>query len=126
MSEDRELRDALEKAQARVRELESRAASEQIDADEAFTEQESYIQMLESLLKQEADARNELGELVEKMRGALDDTGKPTGPMITPAEHRQVVRLRAEVAVQKLTISRLEETVAALRSDLDREKKKKK
>lgn len=126
MSEDRELRDALEKAQKRVRELESQAASEQIDADEAFTEQESYITMLEDLLKQEADARSELGELVNKLHAALDDAGKPAGPMITPAEHRQVVRLRAEVAVQKLTINRLEETVAALRSDLDRTTKKKK
>jgi predicted RNase H-like nuclease (RuvC/YqgF family) len=87
MSDDRELRDALERAQARTR-------------------------LLERLLAEECEDREALADQMLALRQALDDAEQRVLP--APGEMREVVRLKAQLHAQQLTISHLNARVAEL------------
>jgi hypothetical protein len=130
--DQRALRDALEKAQAHALELSQTLEAQHQDFDERLLNAEDYIETLHGLLERETNARNEAMEMVEKLHLALDEAETPEPPLMSPGEHRQVVKLRAEVVALKHMRDRLQaeheralETIEALRQELLRLKKKK-
>lgn len=131
-TDERELRDALEKAQAHALELSQTLEAQQQDFDERLLSAEDSIETLYGLLEREAAARNEAIETIEKLHLALDEAENPEPPLMSPGEHRQVVKLRAEVVTLKHMRDRAQtdheralETIDALRTELVRLKKKK-
>ena len=81
MSQERELRDALEKAQARAKKL-------------------------EQLIAEESEDREALAVELREVREALDDARQKLVPL--PGESRELVRLHAQVNAQQLQLSNLQ------------------
>lgn len=126
MSDERELRAALEQAQARVSELEAELDTERREHLEREEELEEAVETLEGYLQQEAQARDELAAVVEKLHRALDEVEAPAGS-VSPGENREVVKLRAQLAAMKQTQDReregLQQTIRQLKEELLRAKK---
>jgi septal ring factor EnvC (AmiA/AmiB activator) len=126
MSDERELRAALEKAQARVSELEAELDTERREHVEREEELEEAVETLEGYLQQEAQARDELAAVVEKLHRALDEVEAPAGS-VSPGENREVVKLRAQIAAMRQTQDRereaLQQTIRQLKEELLRAKK---
>ncbi len=80
MSDDRQLRDALEKAQGRIK-------------------------TLERLLAEESEDREALADDFLVLRQALDDAEQKLLP--APGEQRELVRLHAQLQAQKLQLTNL-------------------
>lgn len=130
-ADERALRDALEVAQARAVELEHALDAVIGDGESNREHFEEYVETLHQALKRESDARAEAVEVVERLHEALDEAQNPEPPLMSPGEHRQVVKLRAEVVALKHTRDRLQrehqqalETIEALRHELAKLKKK--
>lgn len=101
MSDDRSLRDALEKAQARVRQL-------------------------EQLLAEESEDREALQDELLQMRQELDAALQKLMP--PPGESRELVRLNAQVHAQQLQLNNLvteRDKLRARVAELEGPKKKK-
>ena len=81
VSQERELRDALEKAQARAKKL-------------------------EQLIAEESEDREALAVKLREVREALDDARQKLVPL--PGESRELVRLHAQVNAQQLQLSNLQ------------------
>lgn len=81
VSQERELRDALEKAQARAKKL-------------------------EQLIAEESEDREALAVELREVREALDDARQKLVPL--PGESRELVRLHAQVNAQQLQLSNLQ------------------
>ena len=130
MNEDRELRAALEAAQARVKALEAELAAERDAASEREALLHEELETLQQYLQQEADARDELAQVVEKLHVALDEAELPERPL-SPGENHELVKLRAQVATLKHMQAReperlaAQETIRSLKNELLRLKRAK-
>lgn len=129
-SDERALRDALELAQARVTELQHAYDELVASADTQEDELYAYIETIQAMVQRESDARAEAVELVERLQAALEEAREPDRPL-APGEHRQVVKLRAEVVALKHTRDQVQrevdaahETIKALTRELSKLKKK--
>jgi ribosomal protein S20 len=81
VSEERELRDALEKSQARTKEL-------------------------EQLLSEESEDRELLLERLQEVRAALAEAERKQ--LLPPGEERELVRLHAQLNAQQLQLTNLQ------------------
>ncbi|MBL8913783.1 MAG: hypothetical protein JNM17_23980 [Archangium sp.] len=129
-SDERALRDALELAQARVTELQHAYDELVASADAQEDELYAYIETIQAIVQRESDARVEAVELVERLQAALEESREPDRPL-APGEHRQVVKLRAEVVALKHTRDQVQreveaahDTIKALSRELSKLKKK--
>jgi septation ring formation regulator EzrA len=130
-AEVRALRDALERAQARVTELEYALEEAWAGEDGRRAQVDEYLAQLHEALAREIAARDEAAEVVERLHQALDEAENPEPPLLSPGEHRQVVKLRAEVVALKHTRDRAKrdheralDTIESLKAQLERAKKR--